>query len=72
MIGLGRLLGLLRPYAGWMALGILLSFITLMANLTLMAVSGWFIASMAIAAALADMLRPELAAVLAGAGAESA
>jgi ATP-binding cassette subfamily C protein CydC len=34
-----------------MALGILLSFITLVANLTLMAVSGWFIASMAIAGA---------------------
>jgi ATP-binding cassette, subfamily C, bacterial CydC len=51
MKDLWRLLGLFRPYAGWMALGILLSLITLVANLTLMAVSGWFIASMAIAGA---------------------
>jgi ATP-binding cassette subfamily C protein CydC len=51
MRDLGRLLGLFRPYAGWMLLGILLSFVTLIANLTLMAVSGWFIASMAIAGA---------------------
>ena len=51
MTGPGRLLVLLRPYAGWMVLGILLSLVTLMANLTLMAISGWFIASMAIAGA---------------------
>lgn len=51
MKDLWRLLRLFRPYAGWMALGVLLSFITLVANLTLMAVSGWFIASMAIAGA---------------------
>ncbi|MGE5152795.1 MAG: thiol reductant ABC exporter subunit CydC [Bdellovibrio bacteriovorus] len=51
MKDLWRLLRLFRPYAGWMALGIVLSFITLVANLTLMAVSGWFIASMAIAGA---------------------
>jgi ATP-binding cassette subfamily C protein CydC len=48
---LWRFLGLLRPYAAWMALGILLSLATLIANVTLMAVSGWFIASMAIAGA---------------------
>jgi ATP-binding cassette subfamily C protein CydC len=51
MSDLRRFLRLLRPYAGWVALGILLSLATLIANVTLMAVSGWFIASMAIAGA---------------------
>lgn len=51
MKDLWRLLPLIRPYAGWIALGILLSRSTLIANVTLMAVSGWFIASMAIAGA---------------------
>jgi len=51
MRDLWRLLRLFRPYAGWIALGILLSLATLIANVTLMAVSGWFIASMAIAGA---------------------
>lgn len=46
---LWRLLKLSRPYAGWMLLGILLSTLTLFANISLMALSGWFIASMAIA-----------------------
>jgi ATP-binding cassette, subfamily C, bacterial CydC len=49
MKDLWRLLRLFRPYTGWIALGILLSLATLIANVTLMAVSGWFIASMAIA-----------------------
>jgi len=44
-----RLLALLKPYAGWMLLGILVSLLSVLANITLMAVSGWFIASMAIA-----------------------
>jgi len=48
---LWRLVGLARAHWGWMALGILLSFVTLIANLALMSVSGWFIASMAIAGA---------------------
>jgi ATP-binding cassette subfamily C protein CydC len=48
---LWRLARLLRPYAGWMLLGVLLSLATLIANVTLMAVSGWFIASMAVAGA---------------------
>jgi len=51
MRDLWRLLRLFRPYAGWLALGILTSLATLLANVTLMAVSGWFIASMAIAGA---------------------
>jgi ATP-binding cassette, subfamily C, bacterial CydC len=49
MNDLWRLLRLFRPYAGWLALGVLLSLTALIANVTLMAVSGWFITSMAIA-----------------------
>lgn len=46
---LWRLLLLFKPYWHWMALGILLSLITLLANVGLMALSGWFITAMAIA-----------------------
>ncbi|HFC91299.1 MAG TPA: thiol reductant ABC exporter subunit CydC [Leucothrix mucor] len=46
---LWRLLLLFKPYWGWMMLGIILSLATIMANVGLMALSGWFIASMAIA-----------------------
>lgn len=49
MSDLWRLLRLFRPYAGWVALGILLSLLTLLANVGLMAVSGWFITAMAMA-----------------------
>ena len=51
MIRLLRLLALYRPFYGWMAVGILVSLATLVANVTLMAVSGWFITSMAVAGA---------------------
>lgn len=44
-----RLLGLFHRYRGWMGLGILLSFLTVLANVGLMAVSGWFITAMAMA-----------------------
>lgn len=44
-----RLLALMRPQAGWMALAIGLSVLTLMANAVLLALSGWFITSMALA-----------------------
>ena len=44
-----RLLRLFRPYWGWIALGVLLSFATLLANVGLMAISGWFITAMAMA-----------------------
>ena len=44
---LWRLLRLFKPYWGWMLLSILLSLATLLANVTLLAISGWFIASMA-------------------------
>jgi ATP-binding cassette subfamily C protein CydC len=48
---LARLLGLMRPYARWMALGAALALATTLANVALMAVAGWFIAAMAIAGA---------------------
>ncbi|AGA89228.1 cysteine export CydDC family ABC transporter permease subunit/ATP-binding protein CydC [Thioflavicoccus mobilis 8321] len=48
---LARLLRLMRPYAGWMVLGLLAALVTLVANVGLLAVSGWFIAAMAAAGA---------------------
>lgn len=44
-----RLLILFRPYWRWMALGAGVSLVTLLANVALMAIAGWFIASMALA-----------------------
>lgn len=44
-----RLLRLLQPYAGWMALGLLAALVTLVAQVGLLAISGWFIAAMAVA-----------------------
>lgn len=44
-----RIWVLFKPYWGWMLLGILLSSVTILANVGLMALSGWFITSMAIA-----------------------
>jgi ATP-binding cassette, subfamily C, bacterial CydC len=48
---LRRLWRLLWPYRQWMLLGFAAALITLIANVTLMAVSGWFITSMAVAGA---------------------
>jgi len=44
-----RLWMLFKPYWGWIALGVVLSLATMIANVGLMALSGWFIATMAIA-----------------------
>ena len=44
-----RLLSLCRPYARWMAAGIALNIVVVLANVGLLALSGWFIASMALA-----------------------
>jgi len=44
-----RLMKLARPHLGWMALGALLTLITAFASIGLLAVSGWFLASMAAA-----------------------
>lgn len=46
---LWRLILLFSPYKIWIVGGILLSSVSVLANITLMAVSGWFIAAMAIA-----------------------
>lgn len=46
-----RLLRLFRPYRTWMAAGIALATITVLANVGLMAISGWFITAMALAGA---------------------
>ncbi len=44
-----RLLSLCRPYALWMAAGVALNVVVILANVGLLALSGWFIASMALA-----------------------
>lgn len=44
-----RLIGLARPYRGWMVLAGVVASITVLASIGLMTVAGWFIASMAIA-----------------------
>lgn len=46
-----RLLGLYAPYSGWVLLGFVAALVTLLANVCLLAVSGWFIAAMAWAGA---------------------
>ncbi len=46
-----RLWRLFRPYRGWMLGGFFVALVTLLANVTLMAVSGWFITAMAVAGA---------------------
>jgi len=46
-----RLWRLFRPYRGWMLGGFLIALVTLLANVALMAVSGWFITAMAVAGA---------------------
>ena len=51
MRDLWRLLVLFRPHLGWLLLGALLSLATLLANIGLLAVSGWFITAMAVAGA---------------------
>jgi len=46
---LRRLMQLFMPYRHWLAAGITLSIVTLIANIGLMALAGWFIAAMALA-----------------------
>jgi ATP-binding cassette subfamily C protein CydC len=46
-----RLWRLFRPYRGWMLAGYAIALVTLVANVTLMAISGWFITAMAVAGA---------------------
>ena len=49
MKNLARLLGLYRPYALWIVASILVSLVSTLANIGLMATSGWFITAMAAA-----------------------
>ena len=51
MTELLRLWRLFQPYRGWMLGGFAVALVTLVANVTLMAVSGWFITAMAVAGA---------------------
>ncbi|MBK1650004.1 thiol reductant ABC exporter subunit CydC [Rhabdochromatium marinum] len=44
-----RLWQLFKPYRHWIGAGYLIAFITLLANVTLLAISGWFITAMAVA-----------------------
>ncbi|WP_454917994.1 thiol reductant ABC exporter subunit CydC [Xanthobacter sediminis] len=53
---LRRLLGLARPYGGWMALAGAVACVTVLASIGLMTVAGWFIAAMAIAGASTGMM----------------
>ena len=46
-----RLWHLFRPYRGWMLGGFAVALVTLLANVTLMAISAWFITAMALAGA---------------------
>lgn len=46
-----RLWTLFRPYRGWMLAGTLIALLTLIANVALMALAGWFITAMAVAGA---------------------
>ncbi|MBK5939793.1 amino acid ABC transporter ATP-binding/permease protein [Halochromatium roseum] len=46
-----RLWQLFQPYRGWMLGGFAVALITLLANVALMAISGWFITAMAVAGA---------------------
>ncbi len=48
---LARLVALLRPHTKWVILGILLSLLTVIANIGLLALSSWFVATMAMAGA---------------------
>ncbi len=51
-----RLSLLFIPHYHWIALGILLSVLTILANVGLMAISGWFIASMALAGLTGELI----------------
>ena len=44
-----RLLALFRPYAGWMSAGVAINVAVVLANVALLAVSGWFITGMSLA-----------------------
>ncbi len=51
-----RLLGLARPWRGWMILAILVACATVLASVALMGIAGWFIAAMGIAGVSTGMM----------------
>ena len=51
-----RLIRMLRPYWGWLALGVLAGIARLLGNIGLMAASGWFVAAMGVAGAVGGTL----------------
>lgn len=51
-----RLLGLARPWRGWMVLAALVACATVLASVALMGVAGWFIAAMGIAGLTTGMM----------------
>lgn len=53
-----RLLALMRPQAGWVALAVLLSAVTSLSHAGLMAASGWFITAAALAGAAGAVMNP--------------
>ena len=54
-----RLLKLCKPHAGMLLLGAFLASLTVLANVGLLAISGWFLAAMA-AAGILDLLDQDL------------
>jgi ATP-binding cassette, subfamily C, bacterial CydC len=61
---IARLLRLSQRYWSWMALGAFISTLTVLANVALMAVAGWFIAAMAVAGATGTLMNYLLPAAL--------
>jgi ATP-binding cassette, subfamily C, bacterial CydC len=53
---LRRLLGLARPWRGWMLGALVVACATVLASVALMTVAGWFIAAMAVAGATTGMM----------------
>jgi len=51
-----RLLGLARPWRGWMGLAVLVACATVLASVALMGIAGWFIAAMGIAGVTTGMM----------------
>lgn len=51
-----RLLGLARPWRGWMGLAVLVACATVLASVALMGIAGWFITAMGIAGVTTGMM----------------
>lgn len=64
MSPLRRMLRLMRPQAGWMALAVLLSALATLAHAALLATSGWFITAMALAGLAGTLMNYFLPAAL--------